>query len=1061
MEPSFGAAPTAAMYPPVITMASLSSMPRPPAGGLGAAVGGAESLDGGGRKRAGPPRRYLDDPAEAAAPANGKRSKHKKRRMPGAEAQPGIQYVLPVRPPVDILSLAPVAQSREAMLRSHVLGSDLVPLEAGLSWDDLELPDVEYSAKPYALEPAFWAFANRCFTCLSPELARAVLGLTAETAEEILANDPIMEVPRLGRQYCTYASDEEAPAGEGGEAIRVRMLWSWPGGAVAGPSAGLEGAPNGEGAGSMGHGVGPCTFSNPKAGPLPGFHAAATVKGQGPVQVTVKSEKNGGQASALTASPVQPLRDLRLIRFWVLEQGDDAVGAAEDEVGRELLAHQEQLVALTRRNADTALRLQQAMGAAFDDAQDEYDDRLAMRKTLERYKVEYYARVQAAEDEQRRQDDALESDCNICRCGDGSGKNAIVYCDSCNLGVHTFCYFLPAVPPGNWHCRSCDELMKMGIKTVLERDCALCPGKGGAVLPTRCGQWAHIECAKWLGLISPSGLIPALDSRLKRLRRRIGDRFCCCVKKCANMRLGGLIKCSADNCYRFFHVSCGRRAQFEMHHGNRFADMAWKAYCTQHSSLERVEAAKLQMCIERQHVFADDIKDVNPCYNDLWEEERQEAVVRRGAGKAPPKPGSLMEAGFRAYEEQLRLNAQRTEEVDRENRSGVPNVPWNMWKMPWSQPHAGTGTVSMGAMPYAGLPGPSRRDPSHELGLVHKDSVLWPGAPSARDPGRGLAPPGMRQGAGPAAVHAYAPEYPGVSPSAHGQQGHGPGQGQPSGRFNGLAHLEVNRDFLADPLRPGPSLLPPVRFGPGPSPPHQHQHQHQHQHAHPYGGMHMQMQMHVPMPMPMPSPGRGLPVARNAEFAFHGRALAGPLPRGMPKANVANMMSLGYGPKPKGPRPKPKPLHFQCEGCGTMITTKTNLDRHKQKHCPVLAKGLPRPPPKPIEAYPPRMRRILEREREEPPTDGHGGGQGAGGRHHQQHYQHSHYADDEDSSLLLDGDTLGESVSEVDLDLGPDSRDEFDLGFMEDVFSAHPPKAPTSSTPSPAQGMLYTDVMEI
>ncbi|KAJ0796556.1 putative chromatin regulator PHD family [Helianthus annuus] len=48
--------------------------------------------------------------------------------------------------------------------------------------------------------------------------------------------------------------------------------------------------------------------------------------------------------------------------------------------------------------------------------------------------------------------------CAVCQSTDGDAKNPIVFCDGCDLMVHTTCYGAPltnGVPEGDWFCSKC------------------------------------------------------------------------------------------------------------------------------------------------------------------------------------------------------------------------------------------------------------------------------------------------------------------------------------------------------------------------------------------------------------------------------------------------------------------------------------------------------------------------------------------------------------------------------------------------------------------------------
>ncbi|KAK4745854.1 hypothetical protein SAY87_012166 [Trapa incisa] len=116
--------------------------------------------------------------------------------------------------------------------------------------------------------------------------------------------------------------------------------------------------------------------------------------------------------------------------------------------------------------------------------------------------------VKGAEDE----DDAIVR--AICQSTDGDPKDPIVFCNGCDLMVHTSCYGNPLVhgiPKGDWFCNQCFAGSK--VEGTDSLSCCLCPMKGGALKSTVDGGWAHVVCA----LFVPEGgmVVPSNYSELK------------------------------------------------------------------------------------------------------------------------------------------------------------------------------------------------------------------------------------------------------------------------------------------------------------------------------------------------------------------------------------------------------------------------------------------------------------------------------------------------------------------------------------------------------------------
>ncbi|KAF5932608.1 hypothetical protein HYC85_028779 [Camellia sinensis] len=144
-------------------------------------------------------------------------------------------------------------------------------------------------------------------------------------------------------------------------------------------------------------------------------------------------------------------------------------------------------------------------------------------------------------------DDGIE--CAVCECTDGDPSDTIVFCDGCDLMVHSTCYGSPlinGVPGGDWFCTQClaSQSPKNGnAKPFSCFSCCLCPVTGGAMKPTKDGRWAHIVCA----LFVREGVdCPEVPHR----RWEQSCYVCSTASGCA-------IDCSELRCPLSFRVTCG------------------------------------------------------------------------------------------------------------------------------------------------------------------------------------------------------------------------------------------------------------------------------------------------------------------------------------------------------------------------------------------------------------------------------------------------------------------------------------------------------------------------
>lgn len=153
--------------------------------------------------------------------------------------------------------------------------------------------------------------------------------------------------------------------------------------------------------------------------------------------------------------------------------------------------------------------------------------------------------------------------CDICGEGDWEDDNKILFCDSCNVGVHQDCYGAGAkrVPSGPWYCDACTQGRRTSGKqqqrlTALDTGCILCPNKGGALKRTSDSRWAHIVCALWTpgaDFLDPEGLDVVHPCGVNEKRLELTCSIC-------NTTGGACIQCSAPRCLVAFHASCARRS---------------------------------------------------------------------------------------------------------------------------------------------------------------------------------------------------------------------------------------------------------------------------------------------------------------------------------------------------------------------------------------------------------------------------------------------------------------------------------------------------------------------
>ncbi|WCJ32345.1 RING/FYVE/PHD zinc finger superfamily protein [Euphorbia peplus] len=186
--------------------------------------------------------------------------------------------------------------------------------------------------------------------------------------------------------------------------------------------------------------------------------------------------------------------------------------------------------------------------------------------------------------------------CAICQSTDGDPKDPIVFCDGCDLMVHTTCYGNPlikGVPDGDWFCAQC--LVSKPDKAL---SCCLCPTKSGAMKPTTDGLWAHIVCSVYV----PEVFFEDPDGRegincCKIPKRRWQDKCYIC-----KTRKGCAIRCSEPMCPLAFHVTCGLNQDLCIEY-KQGKEIIVAGFCRTHSDLwkKQQETGKFKIVASKEH----------------------------------------------------------------------------------------------------------------------------------------------------------------------------------------------------------------------------------------------------------------------------------------------------------------------------------------------------------------------------------------------------------------------------------------------------------------------------
>ncbi|XWS10829.1 hypothetical protein CRYUN_Cryun38cG0031700 [Craigia yunnanensis] len=188
----------------------------------------------------------------------------------------------------------------------------------------------------------------------------------------------------------------------------------------------------------------------------------------------------------------------------------------------------------------------------------------------------------ASKEEEEEEDGIL---CDICKSTDGNPTDPIVFCDGCDLMVHSTCYGNPLIkeiPEGDWFCSLCLALKSEKTNKDKPFSCCLCPTKGGAMKPTNVdGKWAHLVCAVLVPEVffeDPEGR-ERIDCSKVPEKRWKGKCYVC------KNRSGCVIECSEPKCGLEFHITCGLNEDLciEYKEGKKGAVVA--GFCKCHTEL--------------------------------------------------------------------------------------------------------------------------------------------------------------------------------------------------------------------------------------------------------------------------------------------------------------------------------------------------------------------------------------------------------------------------------------------------------------------------------------------
>ncbi|KAL3008864.1 hypothetical protein AAZX31_07G054300 [Glycine max] len=144
--------------------------------------------------------------------------------------------------------------------------------------------------------------------------------------------------------------------------------------------------------------------------------------------------------------------------------------------------------------------------------------------------------------------------CAVCRWVEDWEDNKIIICNRCQIAVHQECYGAKNVQDfTSWVCRVCET-------PDVERECCLCPVKGGALKPTDVEMlWVHVTCAWFRPQVvfqNHEAMEPAMG--ILKIPPNSFVKTCVICKQSH----GSCISCC--KCSTYFHVMCASRAGYTM-----------------------------------------------------------------------------------------------------------------------------------------------------------------------------------------------------------------------------------------------------------------------------------------------------------------------------------------------------------------------------------------------------------------------------------------------------------------------------------------------------------------
>ncbi|KAG0580286.1 hypothetical protein KC19_4G162700 [Ceratodon purpureus] len=194
--------------------------------------------------------------------------------------------------------------------------------------------------------------------------------------------------------------------------------------------------------------------------------------------------------------------------------------------------------------------------------------------------------------------------CAVCRMVEDWHHNKMIICNRCQVAVHEECYGVKASESvGSWVCSACET-------PDVERECCLCPVRGGALKPSNTANlWVHVTCAWFVPEVRFKNIVKMQPAEgLVNIHPSTFQQKCGICKQVH----GVCLTCAHKNCRRTLHIMCAFRA------GNH---------------MEMRAVTKNGIPMTRMNLFCSSHKTPSPDMHLMMKSPSGKTVVRKETGQ--------------------------------------------------------------------------------------------------------------------------------------------------------------------------------------------------------------------------------------------------------------------------------------------------------------------------------------------------------------------------------------------------------------------------------------------